>query len=87
MTVFDPYVAKTPAKPDRVTLTLTVTQAADGSRAYEGAIAFPIKSNEADPVELERRQADLVPLLNATQAQQLVDLLNAGIDAARSVVP
>lgn len=90
MGVFDLYAAKAPRKPDRVQLTLTVTQADDGTRAYEGAITYSIMSADADPtlrVELERRQADLVPLLTTEQQLDLKSLLDAGIDAARGVVP
>lgn len=90
MAVFDPYVAKTPRKPDRVQLTLTVTQADDGTRVYEGSVVYSITSNEAEPadrVELDRRQADVVPLLTTEQQLWLKGLLDAGIDAARSVVP
>lgn len=86
---FGKIVPKVPRKPSRLQLVLTVTEADDLSKSYEGSYAFAIPSNEAEPgerTELERRQGDVLPHLTNTERNQLRAILDKGLALAKGSV-
>lgn len=81
---FDAYTPKVPLEPDRITLHLSVTEAAGGSRTYGGTFDFALMLDEETVIE--RRSGDLRPHLPDGAKADLKRLLDWALDRAKSTV-